>query len=591
MNAERSKIDPKYRWMLEDIYPSDGKWEEAFEAAKALIAAYPSHQGTLTNGADAIFAALKDRSDIERMVERLYAYAHMRRDEDNGDVVYQGLTDRAFQLISAAGSAGAFLVPELLALPEGVLRRCAEEERFGIFRFFLLDMERQRAHTLSAGEEKLLAMAEEPLTGPDNIFTMLSDVDLDFGEVVNEKGETVKVTHGSYGTLLDSPERRVREAAYRAMYGTYRAVKNTVTAAYTASVKGDVFRAQARGFAGSLEAALFGSNVPIAVYEQLIEAVHEALPALKKYLGIRKRALGVDKLAMYDLYVPMLPDCHIPMEYEEAKRVVKEALLPLGPDYQALLEKAYTENWIDVYETHGKTSGAFSWGTYGVHPFVLLNHQNDVDHALTLAHELGHAMHSYHSNAAQPYETAEYKIMVAEVASTVNEQLMTNYLLARETDRDKRAYLVNQILEQFRTTCFRQTMFAEFEWKAHQMAENGEPLTVESLSEIYRNLNELYYEDVVVDDDIALEWMRIPHFYRAFYVYQYATGICTAVALSKAVQEGHVARYIGFLSSGGSDYPIELLKNAGVDLTKPESICSALKVFADYVDEMEALMA
>ena len=591
MNAERSKIDAKYRWRLEDIYESDAKWEEEFKAAKELTAAFPAYAGTLEQGADAIYAALKGQSALGLLLERLYTYAHMRRDEDNGDVFYQGLTDRAMQLITEAEAAGAFLVPELLSLPAGVLADCAKEPRFSAYRFTLEDLERRRPHTLSAAEEKLLAMAQDPLGGPDNIFTMLSDVDLDFGTVINEKGEEVKLTHGSYGMLLNSPERRVRKDAFEGLYRIYGSVKNTVAATYTSSVKGDVFRARARGFAGSLEAALFESNVPVAVYEQLIEAVHEALPALRKYLNLRKRVLKLDKLEMYDLYVPMLPDCDMPMDYEQAKAIVKEALEPLGTNYQALLDRAYTENWIDVYETPGKTSGAFSWGAYGTHPYVLLNHQNNVDHALTLAHELGHAMHSYHSDEAQPFETAGYKTMVAEVASTVNEMLMTRYLLEHETDRDKRAYLVNQMLEQFRTTCFRQTMFAEFEWKAHQMAENGEPLTVESLSAMYRQLNELYYEDVVVDDNIAIEWMRIPHFYGAFYVYQYATGVCTAVALSEAVRKGDLERYIAFLSSGGSDYPIELLKRAGVDLTKKESIRSALQVFSDYVDEMEALLA
>lgn len=591
MNAERSKIDAKYRWRLEDLCESDAKWEEEFQAAKELVAAFPAYAGTLKQGADAIYAALKGQSALGLMLERLYSYAHMRRDEDNGNVLYQGLTDRAMQLISEAEAAGAFLVPELLSLPADMLAGCAGEPRFSAYRFMLADLERQRPHTLSVAEEKLLAMAQEPLGGPDNIFTMLSDVDLDFGTVVNEKGEEVKLTHGSYGMLLNSPDRRVRKEAFEGLYRAFGSVKNTIAATYTASVKGDVFRAKARGFAGSLEAALFESNVPNAVYEQLIEATHEALPALRKYLKLRKRALKLDKLEMYDLYVPMLPDCDIPMDYEQAKLVVKAALEPLGPNYQALLDRAYAENWIDVYETPGKTSGAFSWGAYGTHPYVLLNHQDNVDHALTLAHELGHAMHSYHSDEAQPFETAGYKIMVAEVASTVNEMLMTRYLLEHETDRDKRAYLVNQMLEHFRTTCFRQTMFAEFEWKAHQMAENGEPLTVESLSAMYRQLNELYYEDVVVDDNIAIEWMRIPHFYGAFYVYQYATGICTAVALSEAVRKGDLDRYIAFLSSGGSDYPIELLKRAGVDLTKKESIRSALQVFSDYVDEMEALLS
>ena len=590
MSTDRENISDKYCWHLEDIYDSDTTWEKDFDAAKNMISNYSVYAGTLIEGADTIYAALCKRSEMEQLVDRLFVYAHMRRDEDNGDTRYQGMTDRALQLIVETETVCSFIDPELLALPKKMLCSCSDEERFESFRFMLANVERHRPHTLATGEEKLMAMAQEPMSGPQTIFTMLSDVELVFGTVKDEKGEEIKLTHGSYGLLLNSPDRRVRRDAYEGLYRAYHGMKNTVASMYAASVKGDVFRAKARGFAGSLETSLFESNVPLDVYEQLIEAVHEALPALRKYLLVRKRALRLDKLEMYDLYVPMLPDCDMPMDYEEAKVAVKEALIMLGPDYQKLLDRAYSENWIDVYETPGKTSGAFSWGTYGVHPYVLLNHQNQIDDALTLAHELGHAMHSYHSNTAQPYETAEYTTMVAEVASTVNEMLMTRFLIDRETDRNKRAYLINQIIELFRTTCFRQTMFAEFEWNAHRMAENGEPLTVESLSEMYRQLNALYYEDVEIDDNIAIEWMRIPHFYEAFYVYQYATGICAATALSEAVRQGDVDRYIAFLRSGGSDYPIELLKQAGIDLTNKDSIRTALQVFADYVNEMEALL-
>ena len=591
MDQTRAQSDPAFQWRLTDIFESNEAWEKEFQAAQARVAALPEHSGKLTASADALLAALTAQSGVSQSVERLYCYAHMRRDEDNGNTLYQGLTDRAMQLIVEAQAACAYIVPEILTIPVETLRRWAAEERFSPFRFYLLDLDRRRAHVLSTQEERILAMAEEPLAGADNIFTMLSDVDLDFGYVTNEKGEQVKLTHGSYSTFLDSPDRRVRREAYEKLYAAYGSVRNTVCAAYVSSVKGDVFRAKARGYEGALEAALFENDVPVAVYEQLIEAVHEKLPAMRRYLALRREQLGLERLEMYDLYTPIVPDCAMPMDYEEAKAVVKEALAPLGEHYQQLLEQAYTEGWIDVYENAGKTSGAFSWGVYGVHPFVLLNHQNDVDHAFTLAHELGHAMHSYHSNAAQLYETADYKIMVAEVASTVNEVLMMRRLLNRETDRKKRAYLLNQFLEQFRTTCFRQTMFAEFELKAHRMAERGEPLTVESLSAVYRSLNETYYQDVVVDDNIAIEWMRIPHFYRAFYVYQYATGICTAVALANDILEnGAVDRYITFLSSGGSDHPVKLLQNAGVDLTDKGSILSALEVFERCVDELTEIL-
>lgn len=591
MTNNRREQDPKFQWRLSDLYEDTGAWERALQEAQAQIAAIEAYRGRLGESADTLLAVLRSRSAAERQLVQAYTYAHLHKDTDNGNATYQGMTDRAMQAMVAAQAALSFIEPEILEIAPETLRAWAQEPRFQNFRFYLEDLDRQRAHLLSAAEERILAMAEDPLSGADNAFTMLSDVDLDFGTVVDAQGQEVKLTHSTYGLLLESPDRRVRRDAFRNLYKAYRSVKNTIAATYAASVKADVFRARVRGYAGSLEAALDGNNVPVAVYEQLIEAVHEKLPALQKYLALRKRQLGLDQLEMYDLYTPIVPECSMPMTYEEAKALVKEALKPLGERYGRLLDEAYENHWIDVYESAGKTSGAFSWGVYGVHPFVLLNHQDNVDHAFTLAHELGHAMHSYHSNEKQPYETADYRIMVAEVASTVNETLMMQYLLGHETDPVKRAYLINQQLESYRTTCFRQTMFAEFELKAHRMAENGEPLTVESLSRVYRELNELYYAGVVVDDDIASEWMRIPHFYNAFYVYQYATGICTATALARDILEhGGAPRYLDFLSSGGSDYPIRLLQNAGVDLTDKASIASALEVFEQGVDELEQLL-
>lgn len=591
MTNDRQEQDPKLQWRLSDLYEDTGAWERALQEAQAQVAAIEAHRGRLGESADTLLTVLRNRSAAERQLVQAYTYAHLHKDTDNGNATYQGMTDRAMQAMVAAQAALSFIEPEILEIAPETLRAWAQEPRFQNFRFYLEDLDRQRAHLLSAAEERILAMAEDPLGGADNAFTMLSDVDLDFGTVVDAQGQEVKLTHSTYGLLLESPDRRVRRDAFRNLYKAYRSVKNTIAATYAASVKADVFRARVRGYAGSLEAALDGNNVPVAVYEQLIEAVHEKLPALQKYLALRKRQLGLDQLEMYDLYTPIVPECSMPMTYEEAKALVKEALKPLGERYGRLLDEAYENHWIDVYESAGKTSGAFSWGVYGVHPFVLLNHQDNVDHAFTLAHELGHAMHSYYSNEKQPYETADYRIMVAEVASTVNETLMMQYLLGHETDPVKRAYLINQQLESYRTTCFRQTMFAEFELKAHRMAENGEPLTVESLSRVYRELNELYYAGVVVDDDIASEWMRIPHFYNAFYVYQYATGICTATALARDILEhGGAPRYLDFLSSGGSDYPIRLLQNAGVDLTDKASIASALEVFEQGVDELEQLL-
>ncbi|MEG1755252.1 MAG: oligoendopeptidase F [Clostridia bacterium] len=587
----RDQINQADQWKLSDIFANDAAWEQAFSAAQALANTFGQYAGTLGRSTDALFTVLTAQSALSLQVETLYAYAHMHKDEDNGNVRYQGMTDRAMQLYVSAGANSSFVVPEILEIPGDTLTQWATEPRFAPFRFMLVNLDRSRFHSRNAAEERLLAMAEEPLSGPDNIFTMLSDVDLSFGQVTDENGEKIELTHGSYSMLLQSRDRRVRREAYLGMYGAYRKFGNTVAATYTTSVKADVFRARAHNFPGALEAALFSGNVPVSVYDQLIEAVHEKLPALQKYLNLRREKLGLSQLEMYDLYVPIVPECEIAMSYEQSKALVSEALRPLGNAYQTLLDAAYHDGWIDVYETSGKTSGAFCSGVYGVHPYVLLNHQGRMEDAFTLAHELGHAMHSYRSDAAQPYETSQYSIMVAEVASTVNETLLTKHLLENEVDRKKRAYYLNHFLEQFRTTCFRQTMFAEFERKAHVMAESGEPLTVESLSEVYRALNKQYYAGVNVDDNIAAEWMRIPHFYNAYYVYQYATGLCAAVKLAEDLLEhGTVERYLTFLSSGGSDHPIELLRAAGVDLTDKRSILSALDLFEQSVDELAELL-
>lgn len=589
--AKRSN-EKTWQWQLEDIFDSNGTWEKDYARAAAEISELKRREGTLGNDADALFSYLSEASATALLVERIFVYARMRRDEDNSNALYQGMSERANKLMVELDAACSFAVPEILLIPQEKLDEWMKQPRYKPFCFELSDIARRRAHTLSAQEEKLLAMAGEPLGGASDIFRMLSDVDLSFGTVTDENGQEVPLTHGSYGALIMSPDRRVRRDAYIGLYRAYRSMQNTLAATYATSVKADVFEAKARGYKGAMEMALYGNNVPVSVYEQLIEAVHESLPAMKKYLALRKKQLKLDQLEMYDLYTSIVPDAETPMEYGEAKSLVKKALEPLGDAYQELLERAYTEHWIDVYENDGKTSGAYSWGVYGTHPYVLLNHQDTLDGAFTLAHELGHAMHSYHSAAAQPYETASYRTMVAEVASTVNEMLMMRHLLKLEKAPARRAYLLNQLLESFRTTCFRQTMFAEFEMKAHRMAENGQPLNVESLSAMYADLNRLYYAGVNVDENIALEWARIPHFYRAFYVYQYATGLCTASKLSGDILEhGALGRYIKFLSSGGSDYPIKLLQDAGVDLTDKNSIKSALRWFEQSVDELAELLS
>ncbi len=587
----RSQQDPNFTWKLEDIFPSDAAWEQEFQAAQAAIAAYaPAYQGTITSP-EGLLCALQQSDNVELMLERLYVYAHMRRDEDNGNPKYQGMTDRAMQLSVDFGARTAFLTPEILQIPEQELLAWAQLPLLKTYRHGLTSLNRKRKHVLSAPEERLLALASEPLNGADNIFTMLDSVDLRFGEVTNQDGEQEELTHGNFRNFLECRNREVRKEAFTAYYAAYQKLTNTYAAAYAASVKGDVFAARARHYDSSLAAALSGSNVPLSVYDGLIDAVHQRLPAMGRYLELRRKALGVEELHMYDLYVPMVPEVEMPLTYLEAQALVKEALAPLGQRYQDLLEQAYAGRWIDVYENRGKTTGAFSWGAYGTHPYVLLNYQPNVDYSFTLAHELGHSMHTYFSDEAQEYPNAQYKIMAAEVASTVNEVLLLKHLLAKETDQARRAYLLNHFLEQFRTTVYRQTMFAEFEKIAHEMAEAGEPLTVESLSAVYRKLNELYYQGVHIDEQIHIEWMRIPHFYNAFYVYQYATGFSAAVAIAREILEGKGPEdYLRFLQSGGSDYPIELLKIAGVDLTQPACVLSALDVFDQSIQDLKELL-
>ncbi len=587
----RAEIAREDTWKLEDLFLTDEVWENAFTAAQAAIAAFPALSGTLGKSAESMLAGLKKSGEIDLMLERLYVYAHMKRDEDNGAAKYQGMTDRAMMLMAQYGEAAAFFTPELLSIPREIFLAWAEEPQLQTYRHGLLTLDRKRAHVLSEPEERIMALAVEPLSGFDTIFTMLDSVDQRFGTVTDEKGETQELTHGSFHTYLENRDRRVRKDAFTTYYAAYEKLTNTYGAAYASSVKGDVFSAKARHFESSVAQALSGSNVPLSVYTGLIDAVHEKLPALGEYLKLRKRLLGVDELHMYDLYVPMVKHVETPMEYPAACALVKEALLPLGQDYVALLERAFSERWIDVYENRGKTTGAFSWGAYGTHPYVLLNYQPEGEYAFTIAHELGHALHSYFSDEAQAYENAQYKIMAAEVASTVNEVLLLRHMLGKEADPSRRAYLLNHFLEQFRTTVFRQTMFAEFEYKAHEMAEVGEPLTVESLSALYHGLNETYYQEAVVDPQIYIEWMRIPHFYNAFYVYQYATGFSAAVAIAKNILEGgDVLPYREFLRSGGSDDPIVLLQRAGVDLTQKQSILSALELFESSLKELSALV-
>ncbi len=589
----RDQIESKYKWNLEDIFPSDEKWEDAFSSIKESIPLLCAFKGKLSDEKE-----LKGFFTLEHNVsllgEKLYVYAKMKRDQDNGNDTYVSLCDRAYSLLMELETETAFVTPELTLLEDSVLEALAGKEEFSDNSLFLKGIIRNKMHLLSEGEERLLAMSSEMANSYDTIFTMLDDVDMRFEDITLKDGTKTELSHGRYGIYLRDKDRDLRKQAYESMYNAHRNNINTLAALYSSSVKKDVFYARARKFDSVLEGELFSGNIPHSVYTGLIDAVHSAFPQMHRYVELRKKLLNIPDLKMYDMYVPTVEVPEQEYTYEEAQELAKKALAPLGEEYVKLLQRSFDENWIDVFETKGKTSGAYSWGTYGVHPYMLLNYQNKLDDVFTLVHEAGHSMHTYFSDKNLPYEKAQYRIFVAEVASTVNEVLLLKYLLNNTEDKNMKAYLLNHLLEQFRTTVFRQTMFAEFELKAHTMCENGEPLTVNALNTLYGDLNREYYgKSVDTDEFIETEWSRIPHFYRAYYVYQYATGFSSAVSIAdRILTEGKsaVTDYIKFLSSGGSDFPVELLKITGVDLSKPDAIISAMKVFENTLKEFEELI-
>ena len=588
---DRSEIPEEYKWRLEDIYPDLPAWEQDFSRAREKISSVTQFAGRLSEGGATLAAALEAADELEAVLERLYAYARMRRDEDNANATYQALADRSQTLWAEASAATAYLVPEILGLPEERLAGFLKDTPFlSRYRFALAKIMRQKPHTLSREEETILAQSQLVAQGPADIFTMLNDADLRFGSIKNETGEDVEVTKGRFVHFLESQDRRVRRDAFAAVYGTYRSFRHTLAATFNASVKTDVFYARVRRYGSAREMALYPNNIPLKVYDQLVSTVNEHLPLLHRYMSTRRRLLGLDRLHAYDLYVPLLPDLEIDIPFEEAKDLVVQSVAPLGPAYQKAMAEGLESRWVDVYENRGKTAGAYSWGAYGVHPYVLLNYVPGVSSLFTLAHELGHAMHTYYTYEHQPHVYADYATFVAEVASTCHEALLAAHLFRSWPQRQKRLYLVNHQLEQFRTTLFRQTMFAEFEKIVHEQVESGQALTADMLGQIYHDLNVRYYgPEVEVDPELDLEWARIPHFYNAFYVYQYATGFSAAMALARAIQtEGDDAaqRYLGFLQAGGSDYPIAILQRAGVDMTKPDPVVQALDVMKRLLDEL-----
>ena len=587
----RSDMNPEFMWDLTPIFKDDDAWRAALSEAETAVKALDALPGTLGRSAEALKDALTKVTDAEQKAERVYEYAFLRKSGDNGDSVSQEMEARAISLLVALQTATAFISPEVLAIPEETLNGYMAREDLKTYRHQLDDIQRARAHTLDHQGERILAMLGDAAQTPSNTFEMFESVDMRFDDIRGEDGEKAPLTHGSFTVYRESRDQRVRQEAFETYFGEFGKYINTLAATYGGQVKLDCFQAAVRGFPGACEAALFANNVPISLYDSLIEAVHGALPTMRRYLDLRKRALGLETLNLYDLYAPIVDEVEFDMPFEKAKGLVKAALRPLGEEYQGLLDRAFSERWIDVYENQGKTTGAYSMGVYGVHPYVLLNYTGKLDDAFTLAHELGHSMHSFFSDRTQDYANHDYRIFVAEVASTVNEVLLTKYLLSQEKDEKRRAALLNHFLEGFRTTVFRQTLFAEFERKAHELLQQGTPLTAQCLNDVYHQLNALYYDGAETNAFADVEWARIPHFYNAFYVYQYATGFSSAVTIADNIlRTGDASNYLKFLTTGGSDYPINELKIAGVDLTKPDAVANAMRVFADTVGELEALL-
>lgn len=592
----RATVAPQYTWDVTRIYESDEAWEKAVENVKAEGEAFAALAGTFKDGKDAILKALRAYSKMYEQLSGIYTYAMMKQNEDTTQGKYQAMLGRAASLASETGAKSAYATPELLSLPEGTLEALIEDEDFADYDAMLRGILRQKPHTLSAREEQLLAMAGEVCGASENAYDMLTDADMDLGTTRGEDGKKTKLTDVRLLSFLNSKDRAVRKAAYVNTMTGYNKLGNAIAAMYAGQVKADIFASRARGYKSSREAALYPDEVSEDVYDSLIAAVHGGVGTLSEYLRIKKEQLGLSVMHLYDMYVDVDTGFDISMDIDEAFATFLEAVRPLGEDYVADASRALPERWIDVYETKNKRGGAYcTGGAYWTTPYVLLNHKKTYDGLSTLCHEMGHAMHSFYSNKTQPSAKADYTIFVAEVASTCNEILLSEYLLKKyENNREARAMLIGNLLEHFRTTVFRQTMFAEFEHKAHQMAEAGETLTKDSLCEMYYGLNKLYYGKACkVDKEVAYEWMRIPHFYSSFYVYKYATGFCAAVALARGILSGDaekLAAYRKFLTLGSSMPPIEELKVAGVDMSTPQPVCEALDYFAELVMQYRELL-
>ena len=593
---KRSEVKEENTWKVSDMYASTAEWEQALNQVKEIADRIAGMEGRVTESAANLYQVLKDCDAYGEIIDLAFNYAQRLYDQDRNDSTHQAMSQKVYGVWADVAGMISFIEPEILAVPEEQLETFYKElPELESYRGKIAEIQRLRGHSLSAEMEKLLAMTSEMSQTPEQVFAVMNSADIRFPEITDENGEKVRLTHGNYVLFLQSAARRVRKEAFEAMYSVYKQFVNTFAGLYNGQVKQQIFFAKARKYDSTLDAALTTNNVSVKVYENLLDTVSANMDKLHRYVKLRKKCLGLDELHMYDIYTPMIADAARKVPFEEAKETVLKALAPLGEEYVAKVKEGFENRWIDVYENEGKCTGAYSAGAYGTHPYVLLNYSETLDDMFTLAHEMGHAMHSFYSNSTQPFTYAEYKLFVAEVASTCNEVLLMEYLLKNTIDKKERAYLLNHYLDSFKGTVYRQTMFAEFEKESNRMAEQGESLTAESLNELYLKLNQKYYgTDIISDEEIAFEWAKIPHFYYNFYVYQYATGFSAAVALARGIlKEGEpaVERYKKFLCGGCSESPLELLKIAGVNLESPKPVQDALDVFGEILDEIEALLA
>ena len=588
---QRNEIDNQFKWHLEDIFPSNEAWEECFFATEEMLPQISKYNGNLKDD-ETILECLLLGTKIEHELSRLYQFARMHRDEDSRETIYQGMTDRAEMLLVKFSALSSFLSPELTELPIEKLEELKNNKRFSDYSVTFDHLIRNKSIILSKKEEKLLSEMRLFSGNSQEVFTMFDNADVKFQPIENEKGEKIEMSHGVYSMMLQSPDQEMRRKAFESMFNAYKDYINTLATNYAGNVKKNWFFAKIRGFQTALDYSMYGENVPSTCYKQLLEAVDKGTKTLHRYIALRKRILGID-LNMYDLHMPIIKEQNLALPYDKAVDTVKEALKVMGKEYSDILASAFTDGWVDVYENKGKKSGAYSWGCYGVHPFVLLNYHETTHDIFTIAHELGHALHSYYSNANQCEEKAGYTIFVAEIASTVNEVLLLKHLLKTATG-EFRKYLLSYYLDMFRTTLFRQTMFSEFEVAAHTMVEKGIPVTADSLSNAYYELNKKYYgESVNHNDLIRYEWARIPHFYRSYYVYKYATGITTAVTIADNILtygEEYFAKYRKFLSAGGSLAPLDIIRLADVDLETSAPYEKAMSEFEKTLKELEELI-